>query len=72
MALPATLTHEELRDLNDVDLTDYFMDHARMTDSGRDDCRYAIRIGSKTIFDADTHDLLVKFRRAVRRKTGRR
>lgn len=61
MALPA-LSTELLITMKKHELLSYFMDYARrIPDAPRSGPFYAIRVGSKTLFDNDTYELRKKF-----------
>ena len=69
MALPG-VDADRVIELNAAQRFQVFCDFARHTDSPT--LPYAIRIGSKTLFSADTHDLREKFDGWVRRLQRRK
>lgn len=67
MALPMGKNPEELFELNDDELFDYFSNFARyISDSPR--LCYAIMYGSHTLMSDDTADLFEQFKRKVKTK----
>jgi len=65
MALPAKPI-EEIVTMNAAERTEYFEEYARFFEDAPQK-PYAIRIGSRTLFSADTMDLKIQFTALVRK-----
>jgi hypothetical protein len=65
MALNQSKNCDELRELSDDDLFEYFTEHASFHNGGLG-YEYAIRFGSRSLFSDETHTLRDKFFEAVR------
>ena len=67
MAIPATKDKDQLKRLSDKKLLDYFLNHTRYFKDNPADSVYAIRLGSRSLFAADTAELRDKFFEAVKK-----
>jgi len=64
MSLPAD-TFDEVKALDREGRTQYFETHAQYFEDSPDK-PYAIRVGSRTLFSHDTHDLRIQFNKLLR------